>query len=168
MDASKLKFCINVHFSHEAGLHRLSHLGERGVDYRGHEICVLSCPHSLMLKKVLRSSIRGKFRSSCFHQGLSPISEMAPVAMRKDYSYLDDWIIYAKSRKACLKARELALCLAKALGLLTDLDKSSLELSPRVTYLGKFPDTRSSSKLLINCQSIRILRRHTSQMLAVC
>ena len=99
-------------------------------------------------RKFLRFASREgifQFRTLCFGLSTAPqvfTRVMAPVAkilhsmgvwlMR----YLDDWLVLAPSEKACLRARELVLDLCKELGIVVNMEKSSLVPAQETIYLG--------------------------------
>ena len=54
--------------------------------------------------------------------------------------YLDDWLVQASSREACIQARNIALELCLDLGIRVNLEKSNLTPAQSATYLGMVID----------------------------
>ena len=98
--------------------------------------------------RYLRFTMRGvpyQFRVLCFGLTTAPqvfTRLMAPIsAILHRYGirmlrYLDDWLILAESRTACIQARDRLLHLCEELGLQVNHGKSSLVPSQNMTYLG--------------------------------
>ena len=106
-------------------------------------------------RRFLRFVVQGKvyqFTALCF--GLSTALQvfswvMAPVSailhswgirMRR---YLDDWLVQSSSRDSFLRDLRVVLDLCRELGIVVNPDKSHLEPSQVVPYLGVVIDTRS-------------------------
>ena len=99
-------------------------------------------------RQYLRFTLEGvpyQFRVLCF--GLTTAPQvftwlMAPIsAILHSYGirmlrYLDDWLILAESRTACIQARDRLLQVCEELGLQVSFRKSSLIPSQDMTYLG--------------------------------
>ena len=86
-----------------------------------------------------------QFRVLCFGLTTAPqvfTRIMAPVAaILHKYGirmlrYLDDWLILASSKQACLKARDRLLQVCTKLGIQVNLSKSSLVPTQSLVYLG--------------------------------
>ena len=139
-------------------------------------------------RRFLRFVVQGKvyqFTALCF--GLSTDPQvfswvMAPVSailhswgirMRR---YLDDWLVQSSSHDSFLRDLRVVLDLCRELGIVVNPDKSHLEPSQVVPYLGVVIDTRSfraspspgsRRQAAVNSWRISILRRSASQYLAV-
>ena len=99
-------------------------------------------------RRYLRFTMRGvsyQFRVLCFGLTTAPqvfTRLMAPIsAILHRYGirmlrYLDDWLILAESRTACIQARDRLLQVCEELGLQVNFRKSSLIPSQDMTYLG--------------------------------
>ena len=99
-------------------------------------------------RKFLRFSSRGEifqFRTLCFGLSTAPqvfTRVMAPVAKIlhsmgvRLMRYLDDWLVQASSKEACIRARDMVLDLCKELGIIINKEKSSLIPSQEAIYLG--------------------------------
>ena len=96
------------------------------------------------------SSLRGRrkpfqFRVLCFGLTTAPqvfMRIMAPVSAIlhrhgvRMLRYLDDWLILASSKIACLQSRDRLLSVCTELGIQVNLTKSSLVPSQSIVYLG--------------------------------
>ena len=87
-------------------------------------------------RRFLRFTAGGKswqFRVLCFGLSTAPqvfTRVMAPV------SYLDDWLILASSQEEACWARDKVLSLCQELGIVVNLEKSTLTPSQTIVYLG--------------------------------
>ena len=86
-----------------------------------------------------------QFRTICFGLSTAPqvfTRVMAPVAKIlhsmgvRLLRYLDDWLILASSKEDCIRARDLVLDLCKELGIIVNMEKSSLIPEQEMKYLG--------------------------------
>ena len=99
-------------------------------------------------RRYLRFVVDGKpfqFRVLCFGLTTAPqvfTRIMAPVSTIlhrhgvRMLRYLDDWLILASSKIACLQSRDRLLSVCTELGIQVNLTKSSLVLSQSIVYLG--------------------------------
>ena len=67
---------------------------------------------------------------------MAPISAILHHYGIRMLRYLDDWLILAESRTACLQARDRLLQVCEELGLQVNFKKLSLLPSQDMTYLG--------------------------------
>ena len=99
-------------------------------------------------RRFLRFVVDGKpfqFRVLCFGLTTAPqvfTRIMAPVSAIlhrhgvRMLRYLDDWLILASSKIACLQSRDRLLAVCTELGIQVNLTKSSLVPSQSIVYLG--------------------------------
>ena len=99
-------------------------------------------------RRFLRFVVNGKpfqFRVLCFGLTTAPqvfTRIMAPVSAIlhrhgvRMLRYLDDWLILASSKIACLQSRDRLLAVCTELGIQVNLTKSSLVPSQSIVYLG--------------------------------
>jgi len=71
-----------------------------------------------------------------FTRVMAPISVLAHKQGFRLHRYLDDWLIAAPSRTEVLKARDWILRTCQSLGLLINMEKSALEPTQSIQYLG--------------------------------
>ena len=102
-------------------------------------------PESRWYLRFTMGGVSYQFRVLCFGLTTAPqvfTRLMAPIsAILHRYGirmlrYLDDWLILAESRTACLQARDRLLQVCEELGLQVNFRKSSLIPSQDMTYLG--------------------------------
>ena len=102
-------------------------------------------PESRRYLRFTMGGVSYQFRVLCFGLTTAPqvfTRLMAPIsAILHRYGirmlrYLDDWLILAESRTACLQARDRLLPVCEELGLQVNFKKSSLIPSQDMTYLG--------------------------------
>ena len=115
------------------------------IDLKDAYLQVLIHPLS---RKFLRFTAGGRawqFKVLCFGLSTEPqvfTRVMAPVSGFLHQSgiwmlqYLDDWLILALSREEVCSARDKVLSLFQDLGIVVNLDKSSLVLTQNVVFLG--------------------------------
>ena len=108
-------------------------------------------------RKFLRFVSNGgvfQFRTLCFGLSTAPqvfTRVMAPISAIlhsmgvRLLRYLDDWLVLASSKEECLRARELVMNLCRELGIVINMEKSSLTPSQEIIYLG----------MIINSQILR-------------
>ena len=138
-------------------------------------------------RRFLRFVVQGRvyqFSALCF--GLSTAPQvfsrvMAPVSailhswgirMRR---YLNDWLVQSSSHESLLHDLRVVLDLCHELGIVVNPEKSHLEPSQVLQYLGVVIDTRSFRASLspdrvarlVNSWRISVLRRSSSQYLAL-
>ena len=115
----------------------------------------LQVPIHLESRKFLRFVTKEgvfQFRTLCF--GLStapqvftrimaPVSTILHSAGIRMMRYLDDWLIMATSKEECLRAREVTIKLCADLGIVINREKSSLEPSQEMKYLGMIINSRT-------------------------
>ena len=103
-----------------------------------------------------------QFRALCFGLSTAPhvftrvfstVSSLAHSAGIRLYRYLDDWLIAASTFQSTLEATRWVVDLCKELGLLINFEKSDLQPSRLVTYLGMQIDT---SRFLVRPTLARI------------
>ena len=99
-------------------------------------------------KKFLRFVWQGQvfqLRALCFGLSTTPqvfTAVMAPISVLAHkqgfrlHRYLDDWLIAAPSRTEVLKAKDWILRTCQSLGLLINIEKSVLEPTQSIQYLG--------------------------------
>ncbi|XP_064120156.1 uncharacterized protein LOC135224760 [Macrobrachium nipponense] len=99
-------------------------------------------------RKYLRFLFKGRvfqFRALCLGLSTAPqifTAIMANVARWQHEGgirislYLDDWLLRASSKKQCLEDMEITLNLVQEIGLVVNLEKSHLEPSCSIIYLG--------------------------------
>ena len=85
---------------------------------------------------------------------MAPISAILHRYGIRMLRYLDDWLILAESRTACLQARDRLLQVCEELGLQVNFKKSSLIPSQDMTYLG------------MQIQSVRFVAKPTETRVA--
>ena len=85
---------------------------------------------------------------------MAPISAILHRYGVRMLRYLDDWLILAESRTACLQARDRLLQVCEELGLQVNFKKSSLIPSQDMTYLG------------MQIQSVRFVAKPTETRVA--
>ena len=102
-------------------------------------------PESRRYLRFTMGGVSYQFRVLCFGLTTAPqvfTRLMAPVsAILHRYGirmlrYIDDWLILAESRTACIQARDRLLQVCEELGLQVNFKKSSLIPSQDMTYLG--------------------------------
>ena len=102
-------------------------------------------PESRRYLRFTMGGVSYQFRVLCFGLTTAPqvfTRLMAPIsAILHRYGirmlrYLDDWLILAESRTACIQARDRLLQVCEELGLQVNFKKSSLIPSQDMTYLG--------------------------------
>ena len=102
-------------------------------------------PESRLYLRFTMGGVSYQFRVLCFGLTTAPqvfTRLMAPISgILHRYGirmlrYLDDWLILAESRTACLQARDRLLQVCEELGLQVNFKKSSLIPSQDRTYLG--------------------------------
>ena len=71
-----------------------------------------------------------------FTRVMAPVSGIMHRLGVRMLRYLDDWLIMASSRKEAYWARDMVLQLCQELGIVVNLDKSSLLPSQSIVYLG--------------------------------
>ena len=71
-----------------------------------------------------------------FTRVMAPISALAHKKGYRMHRYLDDWLIAAPSRAKVVQARDWILRICHQLGLLVNLEKSNLEPTQVILYLG--------------------------------
>ena len=103
-------------------------------------------------RKYLRfATLRGifQFKVLCFGLTTAPqvfTRVMAPVSSVlhsqgvRMLRYLDDWLVQASSKEACIRARDLTLELCLDLGIVVNMEKSHLCPAQTATYLGMVID----------------------------
>ena len=95
-----------------------------------------------------------QFRTLCF--GLStapqvftrimaPVSKILHSMKIRLLRYLDDWLLIASSKEECLRARNFLIELCLELGIVINMEKSSLIPSQEIVYLG----------MILNSQTLR-------------
>ena len=99
-------------------------------------------------RKFLRFVFDGQvyqFRALCFGLStapqvftrvLAPFSKIVHLAGFRIVLYLDDWLVLARSQEEMSRAKKFVLELAQELGILINLEKSHLDPSQSVVYLG--------------------------------
>ena len=104
-------------------------------------------------RKFLRFVFNGKvfqFKALCFGLStdpqvftrvLAPLSKIVHLAGFRIVLYLDDWLVLAKTREEVLRARKFLLELAQELGIIINREKSHLDPSQSLVYLGIQIDT---------------------------
>ena len=102
-------------------------------------------PDSRQYLRFVWQGIPYQFRALCFGLTTAPqvfTRIMAPISVLSHsvgirlHRYLDDWLIVASERQQLIKDRQWLLALCHQLGLLINFDKSELEPSQSVQYLG--------------------------------
>ena len=102
-------------------------------------------PESRRYLRFTMGGVSYQFRVLCFGLTTAPqvfTRLMAPISSIlhrygiRMLRYLDDWLILAGSRTACLQARDRLLQVCEELGLQVNFKKSSLIPSQDMTYLG--------------------------------
>ena len=120
-------------------------------------------------RKYLRFVWEGKtyqFKALCF--GLSSAPQvftrvMAPVSVWAHQHgvrlrrYLDDWLISNETRDGLIQDTEWLLQLCSTLGIVVNHEKSNLEPSQRVSYLGMLLDTVESKAFPVQKRISRLL-----------
>ena len=76
-----------------------------------------------------------------FTRILAPLSKIMHLAGFRIILYLDDWLILASSKEEMLRAITFILNLTRELGIVINFEKSSLEPSQYITYLGMTIDS---------------------------
>ena len=71
-----------------------------------------------------------------FTRVMAPFGKIVHLAGFRIALYLDDWLMIASTKEELLRARTLVLSLAEELGILINKEKSVLEPSQVITYLG--------------------------------
>ena len=71
-----------------------------------------------------------------FTRVMAPVSAILHQAGVRMLRYLDDWLVQAPSREACLRARDMVLDLCMDFGIRVNYEKSHLVPSQMATYLG--------------------------------
>ena len=137
-------------------------------------------------RKFLRFVFNGKvfqFKALCFGLStapqvftrvLAPLSKIVHLAGFRIVLYLDDWLVLAKTREEVLRARKFLLELAQELGIIINREKSHLDPSQSLVYLGIQIDTIrfwvSPAKKRIDkalcLQRILVLRTNACKILA--
>ena len=104
-------------------------------------------------RPFLRFCLEGwvyQFRALCFGLSMAPQVFTRVFALVSKWAhqggvcllrYLDDWLVIAKSRTLLLWHRDLVLQLCKDLGIIVNWEKSNLQPSTCVQYLGMLIDT---------------------------
>ena len=91
-----------------------------------------------------------QFRALCFGlttapqvftRVLAPLAKIVHLAGFKIILYLDDWLVIASSREEVLRAKKFVLDLALELGILINMEKSHLEPTQVIEYLGMSIDS---------------------------
>ena len=107
-------------------------------------------PDSSPFLRFVWQGITYQFRALCFGLTTAPqvfTRVMAPVAVLAHsvgirlHRYLDDWLIVASNKQQLLTDRQQILSLCHQLGLLINFEKSELEPSQKLTYLGMLINT---------------------------
>ena len=78
-----------------------------------------------------------------FTRVMAPVSHFLHRLGVRILRYLDDWLILASSREEAIRARDLCLLLCQELGIIINPQKSSLEPSQTMTYLGVRLDSQT-------------------------
>ena len=76
-----------------------------------------------------------------FTRVLAPLAKIVHLAGFQILLYLDDWLVIGRSREEVLRAKEFVMTLAQELGILINLEKSSLVPTQVINYLGMTIDT---------------------------
>ena len=77
-----------------------------------------------------------------FTRVMAPVSALLHAQGVRILRYLDDWLVLASSREACVTARDMTLELCLDLGIRVNLDKSHLCPAQTATYLGMVIDAK--------------------------
>ena len=78
-----------------------------------------------------------------FTRVLAPLGKIIHLAGFRIVLYLDDWLIIASSKAELLRAKTFILKLTTELGILINLEKSVLDPSQVITYLGVVIDSKT-------------------------
>ena len=76
------------------------------------------------------------YSASDFHSCMAPVSAFLHQLGIRVLRYLDGWLVLASSHKEAIGARDEVLTLCDQLGIIVNLEKSSLIPSLTVSYLG--------------------------------
>ena len=82
------------------------------------------------------SLLRSYDRASSLHEDLAPVSAILHRHGVRMLRYLDDWLILASSKIACIQSRDRLLSVCTELGIQVNLTKSSLVPSQSLVYVG--------------------------------
>ena len=101
--------------------------------------------HKRYLRFALQDGRHFQFRCLCFGLSSAPrvftklVAEVGAKLREegvKIYQYLDDWLIVSKQKEVLLRHRDRMLELTRGLGFIVNLEKSHLEPSQDITFLG--------------------------------
>ena len=155
LDVSRLnKFVVKAKFSMESNQSVLNSIQEGdwmvSMDMKD---AYFHIPIHSNSRKYLRFTFNSKvfqFRALCFGlttapqvftRVLAPLAKIVHLAGFQIILYLDDWLVVARTRTEVLKAKDFIMNLAQELGIIINLEKSSLEPKQVIDYLGMTIDS---------------------------